>query len=94
MESTTSTSTSIMPSLVGLCHEIRRIRLTAEGNHHWAIGNEQFQMQTITCAICGNYQLVSYDLSYVPRVALCQDRNHIIHMMHMIAEEERIYIRQ
>ena len=51
-----------------------------DGRHFWAIGlSFGFQMQSITCAICGNYQSVSSEelqQSISPAV-LCEDDDHI-----------------
>jgi hypothetical protein len=68
-----------MPSLVALCHEIRSINIMGDerdGAYHWAMGQSYgFQMQSINCAICGNYQLVS--VQNISHAVLCTNQAHI-----------------
>ncbi len=92
MDATTTTSTAIMPSLVALCYEIRSTNIMGnkrDGAYHWAIGRSfGFQMQSITCAICGNYQLVNLQ-EYISRAVLCTNIVHIDYTANVIEEENR-----
>ena len=67
-----------------LCQEIRsRNTFETVANYHWCIDiPDQVYMQSISCAKCGNYQLVSsrelhIALMETAPTILCQDPEHI-----------------
>jgi hypothetical protein len=78
----------------GLCQEIRSVNIMGEardGRHFWAIGtNYGFQMQSITCAICGNYQSVSSPslIHKISQAARCLNDDHYVYTTNVINEEE------
>ena len=78
----------------GLCQEIRSVNIMGEardGRHFWAIGtNYGFQMQSITCAICGHYQSVSSPslIHRISQAARCLNDDHYVYTINVINEEE------
>ena len=94
MDATTTTSTAVMPGLAALCQEIRSVNWMGEerdGKHFWAIGlSFGFQMQSITCAICGNYQSVSSEelQQSISHAVLCTNIDHFNYTEDVIDLEE------
>ena len=67
-----------------LCLDIRSHSIYGTGAyHHWCVDiPDQVQMQSISCAKCGNYQLVSSPTLHTALMLsaptiLCQDEEHI-----------------
>ena len=78
-----------------LCTEIRSRNIHGTGAyHHWSIDiPDQVQMQSVFCAVCGNYQEVStYDLQdalmETARHIMCEDPEHIRITLETIFLEE------
>jgi hypothetical protein len=66
-----------------LCTEIRSRTFETVANYHWCVDiPDQVFMQAISCAKCGNYQLVSSRQLHIALMEtaptiLCQDPEHI-----------------
>lgn len=89
-------STSPIPTRVALCDEIIDSDLYGDkfyGMHYWTVqlpGKKR--MQTVICAVCGNYQQVdTFHLQAAieasPISIVCRDQHHISRTIQIIASE-------